>query len=151
MAQTKNAVHGGEKISLGAAIVVAVNAMIGAGVLAMPAVLARNVGPASILSFIISIGVILSIGLTMGSVAHRYPGQGWNYLYPSKFGGHRLGMISAFAYLIGVTVAMGFLVQQSGLWSHKFIPWISPRPLSILIMASLYHKIYICQQKTPSP
>ena len=43
-------------------------AMIEAGVLAMPAVLARNVGPTSIFSFIISICVILSIGLTMGSV-----------------------------------------------------------------------------------
>jgi len=100
------------KIGFRAAVIIAVNAMIGAGVLAMPAVLGRNVGPASIISFFIGIGAVLCIGLSLGRAAEIYPGRGWNYLYPSKWAGHRMGMLASSAYLIGVVIAMGFLVQQ---------------------------------------
>ncbi len=137
MAIAGTSAHGKDKISLGAAIIVAMNAMIGAGVLAMPAVLAQNVGPASILSFVISIGVVLCIGLTLGWVADKYPGEGWNYRYPSQWAGHTIGMISAYAYLIGVIVAMGFLVQQAGVWVNRFIPWIHPQTLGITTLSFL--------------
>lgn len=126
-----------QHISFSAAVVVAVNAMIGVGVVAMPAVLALNVGPASIFSFLLSIVAVLSMGLSLGKASGYYPGPGWNYRYPSQWAGHAVGMISAFAYFIGVVIAMGFLVQQAGLWTHHFLPMIAPEVLSIVTLSLL--------------
>ena len=76
------------KISFLAAVVIGVNAMIGAGVLAIPTVLSAKVGPAGILSTIFSVIFVLCIGLSLGRVADIFPGKGWNYLYTSKWAGH---------------------------------------------------------------
>lgn len=113
-----------EKIGFGSALIIAINAMVGAGVLAMPAVLARNVGPACIFSFLLSVFAVLCIGLSLGRVAHIYPGDGWNYRYPSQWAGHLVGMYSAFSYIVAVIIAMGFLVQQAGCWVHNLIPYL---------------------------
>ncbi len=126
-----------QHISFSAAVVVAVNAMIGVGVVAMPAVLSLNAGPASIISFLISIVAVLSMGLSLGKAAGYFPGPGWNYRYPSQWAGHAVGMISAFAYFIGVVIAMGFLVQQAGLWTHHFLPLYSPETLSVITLSLL--------------
>ncbi|MCK4650564.1 amino acid permease [Candidatus Babeliales bacterium] len=125
------------KISLLAVTAVGINAMIGAGVLAIPIMLANQVGPAGIISAFFSILFVLFIGLSLGRAAGIYPGSGWNYLYPSKWAGHFVGMISSFLYIFGIIVAMGFLVQQVGVWSHMFIPFVSPTILSVVIFLIL--------------
>ena len=47
--------HGSSKISLLAAIVIGMNAMIGVGIVAVPMMMSKNVGPAGVLSYFISI------------------------------------------------------------------------------------------------
>ena len=124
------------KIGLGTAVIIGLNAMIGVGIISVPALLSTNTGPAGILTFLFSICAVLLIALSLGDAAHRFPGEGWNYLYPSKWGGHLLGMVSASAYFIGVTIAMGFLTQVAGIYAANFIP-IDPQLLGILILLAL--------------
>ena len=125
------------KIGIITAAIVGMNAMIGAGMATFPSVLSGQVGPAGTLSCLFSIALILCIGLSLGRTAEIFPGEGWNYLYPSKWGGHITGIFSASCYLIAVTVAMGFLTQQAGVWSHVIFPFIAPKYLGILIILIL--------------
>ena len=124
------------KIGLGTAVIIGLNAMIGVGIIAVPSLLATETGPAGILTFMFSICAVLLIALSLGEAAHRFPGEGWNYLYPSQWGGHLLGMVSASAYFLGVTVAMGFLTQVVGAYAASFIP-LDPQLLGIAILLLL--------------
>ena len=125
------------KIGLWAAAMIGINAMIGIGVITIPSMLSLHVGPAGIFSYLISVLVVLALGIALGRVALRYPGEGWTYLYPSKWAGHKVGIFCAISYLTGVLVAMGFLIQQAGIWAHQFIPFISPHMLGLMIIFAL--------------
>jgi basic amino acid/polyamine antiporter, APA family len=131
----------GGKIGLGAAVLVGINAMIGAGILTIPTQLSAVVGPAGICSCLFAILAILFLGLSLGRAAEIFPGQGWNYLYPSKWAGHAVGLFSALTYVLGILLAMGLLIQQSGVWMGQalssFIPDLSPKLLSIIILSLL--------------
>lgn len=126
-----------KKIGLAVAVVIGLNAMIGAGIVAIPSVLASSAGPAGILSFLFSVFVVLCMSLSLGKLAERHPGEGWTYLYPEKLGGHWLGMAASLSYLIAVIVAMGFVTQQAGVWAGYFIPQISPQILATIILVIL--------------
>lgn len=103
-------------LGLGAATIIGINAMRGAGIFAMPASLALVVGPAGLFSFVLAGLAIITIVLSLGRLTILVPSQSWGYEYPARWGGHRLGMFVSSAYLIGVVVAMGFLAQQAGIW-----------------------------------
>lgn len=122
------------KIGLLAAATIGINAMIGVGMITIPSALALYVGPAGIISYIIAIFVVISLGISLGRVAFLYPGNGWTYLYPSQWAGHKVGIFSAVSYLIGILIAMGFLIQQAGIWIHLFIPSVSATTLGLLII-----------------
>ena len=125
------------KIGLKTAVIIGVNAMIGAGVLTIPTMLSSIVGPAGILTTFFSITFVLAIGLSFGRLAHLYPAKGWSYDYPAKWAGHKAGIFSSFFYLFGIIVAMGFLGQQSGIWFHKIFPHLGPDILGVIIIAIL--------------
>ena len=125
------------KISLIVAIIIGMNAMIGAGVVALPALLATKVGPAGVLSVLLCVVTVIFIGLALGHVADLYPGEGWVYSYPSKWGGHAMGMISASLYLFGVFGGMGFVLQQSGIWGNRLLPFLSPSFIVVAILIIL--------------
>ncbi len=129
-----NPINESNKISLKAAIIIGMNAMIGFGVVVWPVFMSVKAGPAGIFSCILTIITALFIGLSLGRVASICPGKGWSYLYPSKLGGHKFGMISAICYLSGVVIAMGFLTQQAGVWAYQLIPIASPPLISTTIL-----------------
>ena len=132
-----NEINNGSKISLGTATIIGINAMIGAGVIAIPGLLARFTGPAGILAFAFSMVVAMLIGISLGDLAQLYPGEGWNYRYPAAWGGHFWGMVSSISYFIGVLVAMGFVAQQGGIYLHLFIPALSAPALGGLLLVVL--------------
>jgi len=125
------------KIGVLVATIIGFNAMVGAGVLLMPAMLSSAVGPAGVFTLIFSVVLVLSMGLSLGRAAEIFPGAGWSYLYPSKWAGHIVGLISAFLYIGGLLVAMGVLVQQAGIWTNKIIPMVPAEPLGIYILLFL--------------
>lgn len=129
--------NGSNKIGLGVAIIIGINAMIGAGIVAIPSFLSEHVGPAGIFSYAFSIFIVLCMSLSLAKLAEYYPGEGWSYRYPNLLGGHNLGLFSAVCYLVGVMVAMGFLVQQSGEWMHNLLPGIDSKILGVTTLFAL--------------
>ncbi|MBD3273184.1 amino acid permease [Candidatus Dependentiae bacterium] len=125
------------KIGLKTAVIIGINAMIGAGVLAIPTLLSSIVGPAGIITTVLSIIFVLCIGLSFGRLAKLYSADGWSYAYPAKWAGHKVGIFSAFSYLFGIIVGMGFLAQQAGIWCNKVIPFLSPNVLGVIIITIL--------------
>lgn len=125
------------KIGLLAASVIGINAMVGVGIVTIPTMLSSKVGPAGILTYVFSIALIVAFGFALGRVAWLNPGEAWTYRYPAKWAGHMVGMLSAWAYVIGVLVAMGFLIQQVGIWMQRFIPFLSPIILGLIIILVL--------------
>ncbi|MBU1007986.1 APC family permease [Candidatus Dependentiae bacterium] len=125
------------KIGMLAASVIGINAMVGIGVITIPSMLSLKVGPAGIISYALSVLIVVALGIALGRVALRYPGEGWTYLYPSRWAGHAVGMFSAVSYLVGVLVAMGFLIQQAGIWANQFIPSFQPTTLGLTIILIL--------------
>lgn len=126
-----------KKIGVGVATIISFNAMVGAGVLLMPTILSKIVGPAGVLTLAFSVLLVLSMGLSLGRAASVYPGDSWSYLYTSKWAGHKIGMLSSFLYIFGLLVAMGVLVQQAGIWVHGFVKFIPPTPLGVYILLIL--------------
>ena len=122
------------KISWLAAAIIGMNAMIGVGIVTIPTMLSQNVGPAGVLSYVISIALVVALGVSLARVAHHFPGEGWTYLYPAQWAGHKAGMLSAASYVVGVLIAMGFLIQQAGIWAQHFIPFISAKTLGLSII-----------------
>jgi len=138
-----------KKMGLITATIIGINAMIGAGIVAMPTVLSSNVGPAGILSCIFSALSVMFIGVSLGRATEIYPGEGWNYLYPSKWGGHKLGMFSASCYLFGLITGLGFLSQQVGVWFNSFLPFITAPHFKYIIMITIMF-IILAGTKTSS-
>ena len=123
-----------QKIGLSTATITGMNAMIGAGIFALPAVLANNVGPAGILAFIFVVISVWFIAQSLAHVAKRFPEEGSFYTYTKQWAGHTLGIISSSTYLIGILVAKGLLVQKAGEFAQYFIPGISAYTLGTIIL-----------------
>ena len=95
-----------KKIGVGVATIISFNAMVGAGVLLMPTILSKIAGPASVLTLVFSVLLVLTMGLSLGRAASVYPGDSWSYLYTSKWAGHKVGVLSSFLYIFGLLVAL---------------------------------------------
>jgi len=87
-----------QKIGLFLAIIIQLNAMVGAGVVAIPSFMIQEAGPSGLLSCIFSIFIVLCMTISLGRLSSLHPGAGWSYRYPAIWGGHFLGMISSSAY-----------------------------------------------------
>lgn len=125
------------KIGLLTATVVGMNAMIGAGIFSVPAALGSHVGPAGIISYAFVIVAVWFLGQSFARLAQLYPEEGSFYVYASKWGGHIMGLLSAGAYLTGLIIAMGLLLQISGIYLHVNFPEYSSTTLSIITLIAL--------------
>ena len=99
------------KLSLFLAVVLGVNAVVGAGVFTMPIALFKLAGPGGIISVIIASICILFIGFGFARITSLIPETGGFYTYVSAWGGKKLGSIASFLYLSGLTIAMGLLAR----------------------------------------
>ncbi|MGB8467452.1 MAG: APC family permease [Candidatus Babeliales bacterium] len=108
------------KIGLGMAIAICLNAMIGVGIFLAPAALACTVGPAGILTYIFVIFAVWCMGSSIARLAYLYPQEGSFYIYTKQWAGHIGALIAVFSYLIGLTVAMGLLAQIVGIYLHDY-------------------------------
>ncbi len=126
-----------EKISVGTATIVGMNAMIGAGIFAIPSILASKVGPAAIVSFVLVAFASWCIAQSIARVAQLHPQEGSFYAYAYPWGGHVAGIIANAAYLIGLLIAMGLLTHVAGQHFAYYFPEISVETLGIITLASL--------------
>jgi len=126
-----------KKIGLFSAVVVQTNAMIGAGVVAIPAILAETTGALGLLSFGLCILIVFCMTVSLGELSLLHGGKGWCYRFPSLWGKHLAGMIASSCYVLGVLVAMGFVAREAGVWLHEILPFLGPTVLCIGIIAIL--------------
>lgn len=125
------------KIGLATAIIIGMNAMIGLGIFAAPAVLASHVGPASILTYIFVIAAIWFMANSLARLAKLFPEEGSFYLYAKQWGGHIVGMIAIIGYCTGLFVGMGLLVRYIGSYLAYLFPAFSSLLLSTIVLALL--------------
>lgn len=126
-----------QKIGLPTAIIVGMNAMIGAGIFSVPLALGSAVGPAGLLTYAFVILAVFFMAQSLARLAELYPQEGSFYRYTSQWAGHVGGLISAGSYIIGLIVAMGLLIQITGNLLHYSFPTISAYTLSIITLLTL--------------
>jgi len=131
-----------KKIGLFSAIIIQTNAMIGAGVVAIPAILAQTTGSLGLLSYLICVVIILCMTFSLGELSLLHGGHAWCYRFPSLWGKHRVGMIASSCYVLGVLVAMGFVAKQAGIWLHEVVPFLSTEILCFLMTGILAAFVY---------
>lgn len=114
-----------DKIGVTTAAIVGMNAMIGAGIFALPTLLAGAVGPAGILSVVFVSGAVWCMAQSFARMAQLYPQEGSFYTYARQWGGHTAGLFASGAYLVGLLIAMGLLAHCAGEHLHLSLPFYS--------------------------
>lgn len=125
------------KISVATAIIIGMNAMIGAGIFSLTCALSSQVGPAGILTYLFSFAAIWFMAKSLARVAYLYPQEGSFYNYTKQWGGHKLGLVAAGAYFVGPLIAMGLLCKITGIYLNHMIPCISAENLGLITLAVL--------------
>lgn len=126
------------KISLLMAVIIGINAMIGASIFVTPVELIFSTGPAGIISMLlVSIGVWF-MAQSFAQLASHYPKEGSFFTYASAWGGKSAGLLATLLYLSGMTVALGLLSKIAGvMYLHRFLPTIDGNLLGTGIIAIL--------------
>ena len=126
--------HNSKKIGVSTATITGMNAMIGAGIFAAPAVMASHVGPAGILAYVFVVISVWFIAQSLARVAKLFPQEGSFYTYTKQWGGHTIGMIANGSYIIGVLTAMGLLTQFAGKFLQYFFPTMTASSLGLIAL-----------------
>ncbi|MEX2437693.1 MAG: amino acid permease, partial [Candidatus Babeliales bacterium] len=126
-----------QKIGLATATIVGMNAMIGAGIFSVPAIMASEVGPAGILTYIFVIIAVWFMAQSIARVAQLYPEAGSFYTYTKPWAGHTGGLIAAFSYITGLLIAMGLLAKFAGIFLAWYFPTLSPFTLGLCTLGAL--------------
>ena len=126
-----------EKIGVLTATIVGMNAMIGAGILAIPSAFATHVGPAGIISFFLVALAVWFMAQSIARVAQAYPQEGSFYTYAAAWGGHSVGIIAGASYLIGLCIAMGLLTYGAGNHLTLLFPCFSAHTWSVTTLITI--------------
>ena len=126
-----------KKIGLATAIIVSMNAMIGAGIFSVPSALGSLVGPAALLTYVIVIGAVWCMGGAMARLAQHYPQEGSFYTYARQWGGHYVGLLAAGLYFLGLIIGMGHLTHTMGLYLTHYFPGLSAFGLGAIVLIFL--------------
>lgn len=124
------------KIGLLGAVIISLNAMIGAGIFTLPAKLALAAGPAGILSYITVVLLILCMALSIARTASLYPQEGAFYTYASRWGGHYMGILAAGSFVLGSIAAVGLILQIAAKYLANFTGY-SQTVMGIVLLAAI--------------
>lgn len=124
-------------ISLPMAIIIGINAIVGASIFVAPAALQVTTGPAALITYgLVSIAALF-LALALARVATLYPEKGAFYTYAKAWGGHTWGVIAMMSYTIGLVVALGLVARATGDMLSSIFTTTAPLTLSILLVALL--------------
>ncbi|MBI2352909.1 amino acid permease [Candidatus Dependentiae bacterium] len=126
--------HSTKKINTTTAIIIGMNAMIGAGIFSLTCALASHVGPAGIITYLFSFLAIWFMANSLARVAYLYPQEGSFYIYAKQYGGHSWGLFVAGSYISGMLMAMGLLCKFSGIYLHQSFPQMSAYLLGLITL-----------------
>lgn len=125
------------KIGLGTATIIGMNAMIGAGIFSITSLLASKVGAAGILTYLFAFFAVWFIAQSIARAAYLWPQEGSFYTYTRQWAGHTMGLIAAGSYFMGFVFAMTFLCKMIGEYLHNIISFLSAETLGILTLILL--------------
>lgn len=125
------------KISVSTAIVIGMNAMIGAGIFSITSLLASTVGPAGILTYLFAFTAVWFMAKSIARTAYLFPQEGSFYIYAKQVGGHHFGLLAAGGYLFGMLTAVGLLCGFAGDYLHEMIPGLSASTLGFITLFAL--------------
>ncbi len=126
-----------DKIGVLTATIVGMNAMIGAGIFAIPSSLASGVGPAGIVTFAFVALSVWFMAQSLARVAQLYPQEGSFYTYAKQWGGHTAGLIASGCYLVGLLIAMGLLSHSAGEHLVRYLPQTTAYTAGLATLISL--------------
>lgn len=120
------------------AIVIGVNAMIGAGIFTVPSALQATVGPAGIVTYALVIAAVICMALALARVSELYPQEGAFYTYAYAWGGKTAGLIASGLCIAGLIVAMALLTKITGIYLAMYFPSYQPTTLAAIVLSVLY-------------
>lgn len=119
------------------ATVIAMNAMIGAGIFSMPMALYAMAGPAGLCSILFVATTIWCLAYTLGKIAEHHKSALSFYHYIEPWGGARLAHSVVALYSVGMVTAMGVLTRALGNELHALFPAAPACMWSGIIIASI--------------
>jgi amino acid transporter len=123
-----------EKLSLPAALIIGLNAAIGAGVFTAPLPVHALAGPAGIFSYVIVTLLILCIGIALTQLLKKHPTSAFFYDLPCIWGGHKAGMFATYLYSAGLIMGLGLLGKIAGVFLAPLLPCLSPTMWTTLLL-----------------
>ncbi len=125
-----------ETINLPMALIIGLNAAIGAGIFTAPLPLHRIAGAAGIFSYLIVTAIILCIGLALTKLLRLHPTPAFFYDLPKLWGGRLAGLTATYLYSSGLVVALGLLGKIAGTLLSSLFPSFSPTIWTIILLCT---------------
>ncbi|MFH1832045.1 MAG: APC family permease [bacterium] len=126
------------KISFIAGVLMSINIIVGAGIFAMPQLMAQKAGNFSFLGWIIVALLFLPIIWGVANAARIFPGTGGFYNYCSMGLGEKSGFLALWLYLLGYVATAAtltsVLTKHLTTQLHTLLPSISPIFYTITII-----------------
>ncbi len=120
------------KISRFEAIVISLNAILGAGLFINTLTLSKKMGIWSYLPYAAAFIILLPIVISFASLAEESPVAGGIYKYSEKYLSPKIGFISAWFYFLGKLTSATLLCHIISVFLKKQIPFFQNIPILLL-------------------
>ena len=125
------------RLSLPMAVIIGINAMVGAGIFTVPSALQVTVGPVGLIGYFFVILSVICLALSLARMSELYPEEGAFYVYASKWLGHAGGLFASACYIVGLIVAMGLLTKITANYLSIYFPQSNPELVGALIIGAI--------------
>jgi amino acid efflux transporter len=109
------------KLSTRAATALYVGAVLGPGVLIVPALASEAAGPASVLAWAALLALSAPLAITFAALGVRYPEAGGTAAYARAAFGHRVGAITGWWFLAGVVLGAPAVALVGGFYVAELL------------------------------
>lgn len=123
------------------AIIISMNAMIGAGIFAVPLALRQNAGPIGLVTVLITALMVWCLAFALGAIAEQNTHATSFYEYIKPWGGTNLASTVSILHTLGMIIAMSLLTQELGHTLHGIAPALPSILWSIIILVAIFFVI----------
>lgn len=115
-------------------LIITINSIMGTGIFFLPAVGAREAGPASIIAWIVMSLLAVAIGFIFAELVGMYPKSGGVYEYTKQAFGTFPSFMFGWATLVAANLTIAMLVVGAVLYLNPGLPYVVNIVISILIV-----------------
>lgn len=119
---------------------IAIGAVLGSGVLILPAITAQQAGPASIFSWILMSLLAFPLAITLGRLGAKYPHAGGIVEYARLAFGETTGRITAWLFLGTIPIGVPIIALVGANYvagTLCLVPWTIPVMAAFMLMVSI--------------